>query len=402
MKKRMTWIRIAFLIAAFGVAGVAGAIALRPAPVRVEVARVRRGPMRVTVDAEGKTRARDRFVVAAPISGRLARIDLRRGDAVRRDDVIARIDPPPIAPLDPRQLAEAKARVAAAEQLKHEADAVVEKARADCEQAGREWARAERLIETGDVSRQDLERARNAALTCQQQIESAKRRAQAAASEVEIAKAALISIQSDGRAGQSGGAATVLVRAPVSGRVLRVVEESERVVMAGAPLAELSNPSLEVVIEALSTDAVKVTPGMPVSVEGWGGEQSLMARVRLVEPSAFTKISALGVEEQRVNVIADFIEPDAPLGDGYRVEARIVIWETNKALKAPLSALFRSGQGWNAFVVENGLARRREVGTGHRADFEVEALSGLREGEVVIAHPSNLVADGVSVSADKK
>jgi HlyD family secretion protein len=402
VKKRMTWIQIAFLIAALGVAGVAGAIVLRPSPVRVEVARVRRGPMRVTVDAEGKTRARDRFVVAAPVSGRLARIDLRRGDAVRRDDVIARIDPPPISPLDPRQLAEAHARVAAAEQLKYEADAVVEQARAGCEQAGRERARAERLIETGDVSRQDLERARNAALTCQQQIEAEKRRAQAAASEVELAKAALISIQSDGRVGQSGGAATVLVRAPVSGRVLRVAEESERVVMAGAPLVELSNPSLEVVVEALSTDAVKVTPGMPVLVEGWGGEQALMARVRLVEPSAFTKISALGVEEQRVNVIADFIEPGAPLGDGYRVEARIVIWETNEALKAPLSALFRSGQGWSAFVVEKGLARRREIGTGHRADFEVEALSGLREGEIVIAHPSNLVADGVRVSADKK
>jgi HlyD family secretion protein len=391
--------RIAFLIAALGVAGAAGAIALRPSPVRVEVARVRCGSMRVTVDAEGKTRARDRFVVAAPVSGRLARIDLRRGDGVRRDEVIARIDPLPMAPLDPRQLAEAKARVTTAEQLKHEADAVVEQARAGCEQAGRELARAERLIETGDISRQDFERVRNAALTCQQQIEAAKYRARAAASEVEVAKAALIAVE---RAGQSGGAATVLVRAPVGGRVLRVVEESERVVMAGAPLVELSNPSLEVVIEVLSVDAVKVKPGMPALIEGWGGEQALKARVRLVEPSAFTKISALGVEEQRVNVIADFNEPDAPLGDGYRVEARIVIWEKNEVLKAPLSALFRSGQRWNAFVVENGLAKLREIETGHRADFEVEVLSGLREGEIVIAHPSNLVADGARVSADKK
>jgi HlyD family secretion protein len=398
----MTWIQVAFLIAALGVAGAAGAIALRPSPVRVEVARVRRGPMRVTIDAEGKTRARDRFVVAAPVSGRLARIDLRRGDAVRRDEVIARIDPAPMAPLDPRQLAEAQARVAAAEQLKHEAGAVVEQARAGCGQAGRERARAERLIETGDVSRQDLERARNAALTCQQQIEAAKRRAQAAVSEVEIAKAALIAIQSDGLAGQSGASAPVVVRAPVSGLVLRVAEESERVVTAGAPLVEMSNPSLEVVIEVLSVDAVKVKPGMRVLIEGWGGEHALEARVRLVEPSAFTKLSALGVEEQRVNVIADFIKPAAPLGDGYRVEARIVIWETNEALKAPLSALFRSGQGWNAFVVQNGLADRREVETGRRADFEVEVLGGLREGESVIAYPSNLVADGVRVSVGQK
>src|SRR6266508_3168460 len=295
--------------------------------------------MRVTVDAEGKTRSRDRFVVAAPVSGRLERINLRRGDTVRRDEVIARIDPSPMAPLDPRQFAEAKARVAAAEQLKHEADAVVEHARAECEQAGRERARAEKLIETGDISRQDFERARNAALTCQQQIEAAKYRARAAASEVEVSKAALIAVE---RAGQSGASATVFVRAPVGGRVLRVAEESERVVMAGAPLVELSNPSLEVVIEVLSADVVKVKPGMPALIEGWGGEH---------------------------------------------------------ALKAPLSALFRSGQRWNAFVVENGLAKRREVETGHRADFEVEVLNGLREGEIVIAHPSNLVADGVRVSA---
>ncbi len=399
MKKRTTWIRIAALIAALGAAGLAVAVALRPSPVRVEVARARTGPMRVTIDAEGKTRARDRFVVAAPVSGRLARINLRRGDVVRRDEVIARIDPLPMAPLDPRQLAEAKARVAAAEQLRHEAGAVVERARADCEQAGRELARAEKLIETGDVSSQDFERIRNAALTCQRQIEAAKYRASAAASEVEVAKAALIAVE---RAGQSGGAATVLVRAPVSGRVLRVIEESERVAPAGAPLVELSNPSLEIVIEVLSVDAVKVKPGMPALIEGWGGEQALEARVRLVEPSAFTKISALGVEEQRVNVIADFIEPETPLGDGYRVEARIVIWETNEALKAPLNALFRSGQKWNAFVVENGLAKRRKVEAGHHADFEVEVLSGLREGESVIAHPSNLVADGVRVSVDKK
>ena len=172
--------------------------------------------------------------------------------------------------------------------------------------------------------------------------------------------------------------------------------------MAGAPLVELSNPSLEVMIEVLSADAVKVKPGIPVLIDGWGGEQPLEARARLVEPSALTKISALGVEEQRVNVIADFIGHETPLGDGYRVEARIIIWETNEALKAPLNTLFRSGQRWDAFVVENGIAKRREVETGHRADFEVEVLSGLREGESVIAHPSNLVADGVRVSAGQK
>jgi HlyD family secretion protein len=189
---------------------------------------------------------------------------------------------------------------------------------------------------------------------------------------------------------------------PVNGRVLRVAEESERLVMAGAPLVELSNPSLEVMIEVLSADAVKVKPGSPVLIDGWDGEQALEARVRIVEPSGFTKISALGVEEQRVNVIADFIGHETPLGDGYRVEAGIIIWETNEALKAPLNTLFRSGERWDAFVVENGIAKRREVETGHRADFEVEVLNGLREGESVIAHPSNLVADGVRAPVDKK
>lgn len=396
MKKRK-WNRVVALIAVLGAAVFFIVTALRPSPVRVETARVACGPMRVTVDAEGKTRARDRFVVAAPVTGKLSRITLRRGDAVRRDEVVARIAPLPLAPLDPRQLAEARARVATAEQLKQEADAMAERARADCDQAQREQARAEKLIETGDVSRQDFERARNAAQTCRQQIEAAKYRARAAASEVEVAKAALIAVE---RAGQSGGAATVFVRAPVSGRALRVLEESERVVMAGAPLVELSNPSLEVVIDVLSVDAVKVRPGMQALIEGWGGEQALQARVRLVEPSAFTKVSALGIEEQRVNVIADFTQPDTPLGDGYRVEARIVTWEADAVLKIPVSALFRSGQNWSVYVVENGMARRREVEAGRRTAFEAEILNGLRENEDVIVHPSNLIADGTRVAVE--
>jgi HlyD family secretion protein len=181
------------------------------------------------------------------------------------------------------------------------------------------------------------------------------------------------------------------------------MQKSEGAVALGAPLLEIADPrTLEAVVDVLSQEAVGVRPGMPARLELGQGVPPLAARVRLVEPAAFTKVSALGVEEQRVNVIADFIEPDTPLGDGCRVEARIVIWETKEALKAPLNALFRSGQRWNAFVLENGIAKRREVEAGHRADFEVEVLNGLREGESVIAHPSNLVADGVRVSVDKK
>jgi HlyD family secretion protein len=351
--------------------------------------------MRVTVDAEGKTRARDRYVIAAPVTGKLTRIRWRRGDEVKRDEVIARIDPPPMAPLDQRQLAEAQARVATAEQLKHEADTIVDRTYTECEQAQREFKRAQGLSETGDTSRQEFERIRSAERTCRQQLAAARFRARAAAAEIEVAKSAFIAVE---QAGRSGRTAMALVRAPVSGRVLRVSEESERVVTAGAPLVELSSPALEIVIDALSVDAVKVKPGMTVLVEGWGGEQTLQARVRLIEPSGFTKISALGIEEQRVNVIADFVDQNVPLGDGYRVETSIVIWETKETLMAPNSALFRNGQAWSVFVIENGVSKRRDVAAGHRTVFEVEILQGLREGEKVIIHPSNLIMDGTRVT----
>jgi HlyD family secretion protein len=331
------------------------------------------------------------------VTGRLARIELRRGNTVARGAVVARIDPLPMAPLDPRQLAEARARVAAAEQLKNEADTVIEHARADCEQARREFARAEKLIETGDVSRQEFERARNAEQTCRQQVDAAQFRSAAAASDVEVAKATLIAVQQAGQSGQSEKTATVLVRSPVAGRVLRVPEESERVVTAGTPLLELSNTALEIVIDVLSTDAVKVKLGAEVLVEGWGGEQALQARVRLIEPSGFTKVSALGVEEQRVNVVADFVGDPGPLGDGYRVEARLVVWEADSVLRAPASALYRKGEGWGVFVVENGQARERQVEIGHRTAFDVEVLRGLDKDAEVILHPNNQIADGALI-----
>ncbi|MFN0085393.1 MAG: efflux RND transporter periplasmic adaptor subunit [Blastocatellia bacterium] len=378
------------------VAGIVALIAysFRPTPINVETAQVERGLLRTTIDAEGKTRVRDRFVVASPIAGKLTRISLRHGDAVKRDQVVASIEPLPMAPLDPRQRAEAGARVATAEQMKREAETGIERIRTECQQADREFARTGKLVETGDLSRQEYERARNASQTCRQQLEAATYRARAVASEVDVAKAALIAVE---RAGQSGKSAPVLVRAPVNGRVLKVVEESERVITAGAPLIELSNSSLELVIDLLSADAVKVNPGASVLIEGWGGGQRLQARIRLIEPSAFTKVSALGIEEQRVNVIADFLDPGVPLGDGYRVEARIVIWESNEALKIPMSALFRQGEAWNVFVVENGMAKQSAVEPGHRSAFDVEVLRGLQAGENVIVHPAKEIADGMRV-----
>ena len=373
---------------------------LRPAPTRVDTARASRGPMRVTVDGEGKTRVRDRYVIAAPVGGRLRRIDLRRGDAVGQGHVIAHIDPLPLAPLDPRQRAEAIGRVNAAEDVKFEADRLVERNRATCDQAKRDLERSEPLARSGVISRQEVETAQTTVATSLREYEAAKSKAESAAHEVEVARAALIAAD---RAGRSGPAETVKVQAPTRGKVLRMLEESERVITAGTPLVELSNPSkLEVVIELLSTNAVKVSPGALVLIEEWGGPNALEARVRLIEPSAFTKVSALGIEEQRVNVVADLVEPATSLGDGYRVEGRIVIWETDNVLRVPVSALFRREENWSLFVVQNGEARRYDVEVGQRTPFEAEVKGGLDEGADVIVHPSSQITDGTRVAIQRR
>jgi HlyD family secretion protein len=371
---------------------------LRPKPARVDAARAVRGPLRVTVDGEGKTRVRDRYVVAAPIAGRLRRINLRRGDTVQVGKVVAQIEPLPLAPLDPRQRAEAIARVNAAEDRKREADQLVARNSSSYEQAKRELTRSESLARSGYASMQELEQAQTAVATSLRDYEAARSKAESAEHEVEVARAALVA------ADRVSPSAVVTVKSPVRGRVLHVVEESERVISAGAPLVEISNPAkLEVVIELLSTDAVKVSPGALVLIEEWGGPQVLEARVRLIEPSAFTKVSALGIEEQRVNIVADLtvtaVAPDSMLGDGYRVEGRVVTWQAEDVLKVPVSALFRRGENWSLFVIENGVARRRDVEVGHRTSFDAEIKGGLDDGAEVIIHPSNQIADGVRVQS---
>ena len=365
---------------------------LRPTPTRVDVAGVSRAAMTVTVDGEGKTRVRDRYVVAAPVAGRLRRILLRRGDAVKSGQLIAQIDPLPLSPLDPRQRAEAVARVNAAEDAKREIDRMVERNKATYDQARRELERSEILVRDGYASRQELERSQTAVSTSLREYDAARSRAESAAHEVEVARAALLARN------QSSPAASVKIHAPTDGRVLGVVEESERVVVAGAPLVEVSNPSkLEVVIELLSTDAVKVSPGAKVFIEAWGGPEALEARVRLIEPAAFTKVSALGIEEQRVNVIADLTAPSSVLGDGYRVEGRIVVWHSDSVLQVPVSALFRTGDVWSLFVLEDRRARLRQVEVGQRTPTTAEIKSGVEADEEVIAHPANEITDGTRV-----
>lgn len=368
---------------------------LRPAPTRVDTAKAARGPMQVTVDGEGKTRVRDRYVVATPVAGHLRRINLRRGDVVARGQVIAQIDPLPLAPLDPRQRAEAIARVSVAEDAKREVDRMIERSKAIYDQARRDCERCELLVRSGDVPRQELETAQTAVTTSFREYEAAMSKAESAAHEVEAAAAALLAVGQN----QKPAAPAVKVQSPTSGKVLGVIEESERVVAAGAPLLELSSPAkLEIVIELLSTDAVKISPGALLIIEGWGGPEALEARVRLIEPSAFTKVSALGIEEQRVNVVGDLTTPSAALGDGYRVEGRIVVWRADDVLKVPVSSLFRRGEGWSLFVVENGEAQLRDVEVGQRTSLEAEIKTGLEAGAEVIVHPSNQIVDGTRVA----
>jgi len=348
--------------------------------------------MRVTVDEDGETRAHDRFVVAAPIPGRLLRVELEEGDAVAENAVVAKIEP---LPLNQQQREEVLARIEAAEATKRQADARFAHAREDHEQARRDLARAEGLAKEGVVSTQLLEQARNAETTSRQEWDAAKFSALAAASEVKLARSGLVGMD----AGKTGRKVLSL-RSPVRGRVLRVIEKSERVVPAGAPVLVVGDPArIEIVTDVLTTDAVNVKPGAPVYLEGWGGGHPLRAKVRLIEPAGFTKISALGVEEKRVNVIADFVDPPNGLGDGFRVEARIVTWEGQNVLKIPGSAAFREGQTWSVFVIEGGHALRKSVEIGHRNQTEAEILQGLTAGQEVILHPSNQLKQGMRVRA---
>ena len=368
-------------------------VVLRPAPIAVETAKAEIGPMRVTVDEDGETRAHDRFVIAAPISGRLLRVDLDEGDKVREHQVVARIEP---LPLNQQQREEVLARVDTAEAAKRQADARVVRAREDYEQTKRDLNRAEQLGHSDLIPKQALEQARSAEIVSAQELEAAKFSAQAAAAEINVARAGLIGIESGGAKPRE-----ISLRSPVSGCVLRVVEKSERVVPAGAPVVVVGDPGkIEIVTDVLTTDAVNIKPGALVLLQRWGGDHPIRAKARLVEPAGFTKISALGVEEKRVNVIADFVDPPEGLGDGFRVEASIVTWEADRVLKVPGSAAFRDRDSWSVFVVDGGEARRRPVQIGHRNQTEVEIVGGLSAGEQAILHPSNQLSDGVRVRAE--
>ena len=363
-----------------------------PDPIPVDLSVVGRGPLQVTADEDAETRAHDRYVVSAPVAGRISRIELHEGDVVRRGQVVVQLWP---IPLSAREREEHVARIAAADALVLEAEERVRHAASDHEQMKRERQRVDRLVQDGLVAPQVGEQSQVAEATSANELEAARFRARSARADADAARAALLAVDKARR-----DSVVIPVRSPVEGKVLRIPDRSERVVAPGVPLLIVGDPNrLEVVIDLLSTEAVKVKAGMPVLLEGWGGDRPLRARVRIVEPLAFTKVSALGVEEQRVNVIADFVEPPGPLGDAFRVEARIVLWSAEDVLKVPASALFRRGEGWNVFVMEGGRARRRATEVGHRGALEVEIAKGLTAGERVIRHPSNDIDEGTRVRA---
>ncbi len=358
---------------------------MMPKPVPVETGRVSTGKLRSTVNEEGKTRIRHRYVVSAPVGGQLRRIPFKAGaEIVSTQTVVAVIDPISPALLDARTrtLAEARRDTAAAQ---------LERARAQQKFAASELRRNETLFAGKTVSVQELEQV--------------QWRETSAAREFTAAEAALRQAEAEMLEFTSPGAATrppVELRAPAAGRVLKVFEESSRAVLTGTPLLEIGDPNdLEIIIEALSRDGAMIAPGTSVELEQWGGAEPLQARVRFVEPAAFTKVSALGVEEQRVHVVADLITPTAQrgsLGDNFRVEARIITWEKENALKAPAGALFRRGTEWHTYVIAEGRAQLRTVKTGRTSGTETEVLEGLKDGDEVILYPGDRVADGTRVS----
>ncbi len=382
--------------------GIGSAIwyAMQPQPARVDVATVMRGELKVTVDEDGKTRIKERYVVSAPLAGRLLRIDIDPGDEVTTGvSRLATIEPSDPRLLNPRELASAEARERAAEAALHRADPGVESARAELTFAESDLARKRKLVEKNSVSEIVVQDAERRYRTAAEAFRSASFAADIARFELEQARAALMPAREPDA--QDLAEWRFHIDSPITGRVLRKFQESSAVVTSGTPLLEVGDPTdLELEIDVLSSDAVKIVPGQDVSIEHWGGDKPLHGVVRVVEPSAFTKISALGVEEQRVNVIIDIVDPvdDRPtLGDGFRVEVRIVVWQGEGVLQVPASALFREGDDWMVFVMREGKANKQLLQLGHRNTMFAEVLDGLVEEDTVIVHPSDVISDGIDV-----
>ena len=396
-----TWIKRGLLIAV-ALLALAGLVHIvMPKPVLVDMAVISRGPLKVTVDEEGETRIREIYVVSAPITGKVLRSPREVGDEVVKDKtLLAVIEPRAPSFLDIRARRELEAAVSAARAAVMLTKSEIRRATSELRFAESDLKRTQSLAERGTVSQRTLEKAQLEVEVRRSALAQAHANLELRRQELESAKARLIGPEQKNLL-DTGGSCCVEVRAPVNGRVLQIDKESEQVVMAGEPLLRIGDPrDLEIVVDLLSTDAVKVKPGALARVEGWGGPTPLAARVRRIDPAGFTKVSALGIEEQRVNTVLDLTSPKdqlPPLGHDFRVFVRITVWESQDAAQVPLSALFRQGKNWAVFRVADGVARITTVKIGHRNTRMAEILDGLEPGARVILHPSDKVAEGTKV-----
>lgn len=387
-KTSPTWRKTLIIPAALAVAGLLY-VTLRPNPITVDVGQAGRAPLQVSLSAQGETRSHDHYVITAPAAGRLLRIELHAGDKVQVQQIVARLAP---APLGTRERNEQLARVSASEALAREAEQQIRQAQTVYDQAVNDLQRNRQLAGKGFLSPQALAQSESQSRTALAMLNAARAHARAANADVTLARSGLAALNpmSDHN--------LLPIRSPVNGTVLRVPDASERIVAAGTPLLTLGDMQhLEIVIEMLSSDAVQVKPGMPVVLDGWGGDTPLSAHVHLVEPGGYTKISALGVEEKRTRVIADLDKTPVGLGDDFRINAKVIVWQADSVLQVPTSALFRCKDNWCAFVVHDGHAQLRRVEPGRRNALASQIVSGLQAGEPVVLYPPNNLTAGSRV-----
>lgn len=365
-------------------------IAFQPSPIPIQAVEVVRAPLQVTLEEEGYSEVCECFQVAAPISGTLHRIDLKEGASLKQGETLCTMSPPP---LNPRERKELKERVLGGEQTMAAAKTQVNEIMESLGLARQNQTRYKNLLEAKAISQEKYDEQSTQVEVLEQQLQSAKLRANASEYELGALKAALYSPDNQ----------LLKIKAPISGTLLRLHEKSERVVQAGTPIATLGdNADMEIVVDVLSTDAVKVEPGQKMMIENWGGENSLEAVVDRIEPAAFTKISALGIEEKRVNVYAKLKKFESRLGDNFRVEVKIILWDGRDVLQIPQNALFRDNSGWAVFKVNDDKAEKTAVEIGKRSRFNAQVLEGLSEGDQVISHPPNDLEDGSPVEVERK
>lgn len=403
-RRRGRWLRPA-LWSLVGGGVVAGVVyAALPKPISVDVVVTGEGPLVVAVEEAGRTRVRDKYMVSAPLMAEAERITLRPGDRVHVGTELVRLAPLSPALLDPRSRTEAEARLHAASAMERQARATLARAEIAAESARVDAATATELAREGAMSGETQRHAELEARLREEDLSSARFGVQVAVHEVELARATLTRVgDASGKGATKTEPEQLVLRSPIEGVVLRVLHESAGAVQASTPLVELGDlAALEITAEVLTADAVRIPARAPVSIRRWGGDFDLEGHVRRVEPSAFTKLSALGVEEQRVVVVIDLDDPagrGAQLGDGFRVETSIQIWSTPAALVAPMSAIFREGETFAVYVEDRGRARLTPIEIGHRASATVEVVSGLVEDARVIEHPGPKIVDGAHVTA---